>query len=106
MSKIITKESGVIYNELTQNIINFHNDNNLTVAVVDRDLTYDDGNYVDDITQSEVNLGYDNIREFLYQKNTDPLFFKVQRGEIEEQAWLDAIQVIKNEWVAPVLAKA
>jgi hypothetical protein len=44
--------------ELNNNIIKFHDDNNLTLAYVTRPLTYNkDGDYVDDITTEEVKSG-------------------------------------------------
>ena len=96
---IVTKENGTIYtNGLTQAVIDFHKDNNLTIAYLNRPLTYEDGEYVDDITAEEIEAGYESIRGFLYREITDPLFFKVQRGEIEESVWLDEIQKIKDEW--------
>jgi hypothetical protein len=33
-------------------------------------------------------------RRILYTRESDPLFFKYQRGENTEQAWLDAIAAI------------
>lgn len=36
-------------------------------------------------------------REQAYRLNSDPLFFKWQRGSIEKQVWLDEIQRIKDE---------
>ena len=97
---IVTKENGTIYtNGLTIEVINFHKDNGFTIADVKRPLTKNkDGEYVDDITDVEIESGYDAIRGFLYREITDPLFFKVQRGEIENQVWLDETQKIKDEW--------
>lgn len=40
----------------------------------------------------------DELRRLAYQKESDPLFFKWQRGEATEQEWLDAIQSIKNRY--------
>jgi hypothetical protein len=34
-------------------------------------------------------------RRAAYQAEADPLFFKAQRGEIEQQVWLDKIAEIK-----------
>lgn len=31
-------------------------------------------------------------------KDTDPLFFKAQRGEITMQEWLDAVQAVKDKY--------
>ena len=96
---IVTKENGTIYtNGLTKSVIDWHMENNMTIAEVNRPLTKDeDGEYIDDITAEEIEAGYETVRGFLYREITDPLFFKVQRGEIEESVWLDEIQKIKDE---------
>ena len=96
---IVTKENGTVYtNGLTLAVINFHKDNGFTIADVNRPLTKNkDGEYIDDITAEEIEAGYEAVRGFLYREITDPLFFKVQRGEIEESVWLDEIQKIKDE---------
>jgi len=31
-----------------------------------------------------------------YQATTDPMFFEFQRGDVTEQAWLDAVQTVKD----------
>ena len=36
------------------------------------------------------------IRMHAYQNYADPLFFGWQRGENTEQAWLDAVQAVKD----------
>ena len=96
---IVTKENGTIYNYLTKTVIDFHIENNMQIADVNRLLKKDeDGNYVDDITAEEVEAGYELIRSFMYREITDPMFFKVQRGEIEESEWLNAIQEIKDTY--------
>ena len=97
---IVTKQNGTIYtNGLTKAVIDFHIENDMQIADVNRPLTKDeDGNYVDDITVEEVEAGNEAVRVFLYREITDPLFFKVQRGEIENQVWLDEIQKIKDKW--------
>lgn len=97
---IITKENGTVYtNGLSLEVINWHKENNFTIAEVNRPLTKnEEGEYIDDITEEEVALGKEKIRAFLYKEITDPLYFKVQRGEIDNQIWLDAIQEIKDEW--------
>lgn len=94
---IVTKENGTVYtNSLTIEVINWHKENNFTIAYVTRKLSKDEDNiYVDDITEDEVNLGTKAIREILYRIEADPLFFKVQRGEIDNQVWLDKVAEIK-----------
>ena len=96
---IVTKENGTVYsNGLTNEVINWHNEVGYIIADVKRPLTKNkDGEYIDDITAEEIEAGYEAIRGFLYREITDPLFFKVQRGEIEESVWLDEIQKIKDE---------
>jgi hypothetical protein len=37
-------------------------------------------------------------RESAYRKEADPLFFKYQRGEIEQQEWLDKVAEIKDRY--------
>ena len=97
---IVTKENGTVYtNGLTIEVINWHKEVGYTIADVKRPLTKnEDGEYVDDITRDEIEAGYEAVRGFLYREITDPLFFKVQRGEIAESVWLDEIQKIKDEW--------
>lgn len=97
---IVTKENGTIYtNGLNLEVINWHKEVGYTIAEVNRPLTKDENvEYIDDITTEEVEKGYEAIRAFLYREITDALFFKVQRGEIDESVWLDAIQAIKDEW--------
>jgi hypothetical protein len=101
---ITTKENGTVYtNGLTAEVINWHKEVGYTIADVNRPLTKkEDGEYIDDITDEEIEAGYEAVRGFLYSEITDPLFFKVQRGEIEESVWLDEIQKIKDEWKVEV----
>ena len=96
---IVTKENGTVYTSgLTLAVINFHKDNGFTIADVKRPLKKnEEGEYIDDITAEEIEAGYEAVRGFLYREVTDPLFFKVQRGEIEESVWLDEIQKIKDD---------
>ena len=96
---IVTKENGTVYtNGLTLAVISFHKDNGFTIADVNRPLKKnEEGGYIDDITTEEIEKGYEAVRGFLYREVTDPLFFKVQRGEIEESVWLAEIQKIKDE---------
>ena len=97
---ILTKENGTIYtNGLTNEVINWHKEVGYIIVDVKRPLTKnEEGAYVDDITAEEIEAGYEAVRGFLYREITDPLFFKVQRGEIEVSVWLDEIQKIKDEW--------
>lgn len=94
---IVTKENGTIYtNGLNLEVINWHKEVGYIIAEVNRPLTKDEnGEYIDDITEDEINLGTKAIREVLYRVEADPLFFKVQRGEIDNQIWLDKVAEIK-----------
>ena len=94
---IVTKENGTVYtNSLNLEVINWHKEVGYTIADVNRPLTKDeDNNYVDDITEDEINLGTKSIREIRYRIEADPLFFKAQRGVIEESVWLDKVAEIK-----------
>lgn len=38
------------------------------------------------------------MREYSYKTESDALFMKWQRGEIEKQVWLDKIQEIRNRY--------
>ena len=38
------------------------------------------------------------LRQAAYEKESDPLFFKWQRGEIEQQVWLDKVAEIKARY--------
>ena len=96
---IVTKENGTVYsNGLTIEVINWHKEVGYIIADVKRPLTKnEDGEYVDDITAEEIEAGYETVRGCLYREITDPLFFKVQRGEIEVSVWLVETQKIKDE---------
>jgi hypothetical protein len=37
-------------------------------------------------------------RKAAYEQEADPLFFKAQRGEVEQQVWLDKIAEIKQRF--------
>jgi hypothetical protein len=38
------------------------------------------------------------LRRGAYEKESDPIFFKYQRGEAEKQEWLDLIEEIKQRY--------
>ena len=38
----------------------------------------------------------EQARQTEYQATTDPMFFRFQRGDVTEQAWLDAVQTVKD----------
>ena len=102
---ITQKHNGVQYSELTENVRDFILDNEITVAWVDRSLTYDNDEFVDDITEEEVKKGqeyfYEKLRREAYRNEADPLYLKWQRGEATEQEWLDKIEEIKARFPKP-----
>jgi hypothetical protein len=50
---------------------------------------------VTDKPASEINEIHEELRAEAYRNESDPLFFKWQRGEATEQEWLDKIAEIK-----------
>lgn len=38
------------------------------------------------------------MREYSYKTESDALFMKWQRGEIEKQVWLDKVEEIRNRF--------
>ena len=42
-----------------------------------------------------------DARAAAYRAESDPLFFKWQRGEGEQQAWLDAVSAIRDRYPYP-----
>jgi hypothetical protein len=46
----------------------------------------------------EINAINESNRKQAYIEESDPLFFKWQRGEIEKQEWLDKVAEIKARW--------
>jgi hypothetical protein len=46
----------------------------------------------------ELNLNAQNNRAEAYRNESDPLFFKAQRGEVTEQEWLDKVAEIKARY--------
>lgn len=41
---------------------------------------------------------YSAMRAIAYREESDPLFFKSQRGEATNQEWLDKVAEIKARW--------
>jgi hypothetical protein len=41
-------------------------------------------------------LAVENARLVAYEQQSDPLYFKWQRGDGTEQEWLDAVQAVKD----------
>lgn len=96
---ITTYETGTQYNELNQNILDWHTQNNMQIAWVERHLEFDEeGNLLTRFTQEELNLGVEKVRQYLYTTCCDNLFMKWQAGELDKQEWLDARQAVKDAW--------
>ena len=53
---------------------------------------------VSDKPIEEVNAIHEELRANGYREESDPLFFKYQRGEIEQQVWLDKVAEIKARY--------
>lgn len=49
-------------------------------------------------------LAVQEARRQAYQRDADPLFFGYQRGDNTEQAWLDAVQAVKDANPYPEVA--
>jgi hypothetical protein len=54
---------------------------------------------VTDKSTEKVNAIQESNRKQAYIDESDPLFFKWQRGEIDKQVWLDKVVEIKQRWV-------
>jgi len=50
---------------------------------------------IEEKTLEEINAIVEELRADLYKSESDPLFFKWQRGESTEQEWLDKVAEIK-----------
>lgn len=53
---------------------------------------------VQDKSQDEINSINESLRFEAYKNESDPLFFKWQRGEITKQQWLNKILEIKSRY--------
>lgn len=53
---------------------------------------------VTDKEQEEIDRLNEQLRAEAYRNESDPLFFKWQRGEIEQQVWLDKVAEIKARY--------
>jgi hypothetical protein len=61
--------------------------------------------YIEDSVVTRVPLpdttDYDLLRSEAYRNESDPIFFKWQRGEATEQEWLDKVAEIKLRFLKP-----
>lgn len=53
------------------------------------------------VQQAQAQTAVDSLRQSAYAAESDPLFFKWQRGEGTEQAWLDKIAEIQARYPDP-----
>lgn len=53
---------------------------------------------IEEKTLEEINAIVEELRADAYKSESDPLFFKAQRGEIEMQVWLDKVAEIKTRY--------
>jgi len=53
---------------------------------------------VEEHYKNNYNLNQEKNRQSAYEKEADPLFFQVQRGDIENQVWLDKVAEIKARY--------
>jgi hypothetical protein len=47
---------------------------------------------------AEYNNGQKQNRLYAYERESDPIFFKWQRGEGTQQEWLDAVEFVKQQY--------
>ena len=53
---------------------------------------------VTDKSVEDISVIQESNRKQAYREESDPLFFKWQRGEIDKQVWLDKVNEIKQRW--------
>jgi len=53
---------------------------------------------VTDKSVEEISAIQESNKKEAYREESDPLFFKWQRGEATEQEWLDKVAEIKQRW--------
>ena len=54
-------------------------------------------------TPEQINAKNEELRAEAYRNESDPLFFKWQRGELDKQVWLDKISEIKARYPSNML---
>ena len=52
-----------------------------------------------DKSVEEISAIQDSNKKQAYIEESDPLFFKWQRGEVTQQEWLDKVEEIKQRWI-------
>ena len=92
--KYYIKPSGV-YIELLDNTP--VSDTLIEIPTQRPDDTYD-WNGTEWVKSSRENEANKILRANAYKQESDPIFFKWQRGEATQQEWLDKIAEIKQRW--------
>lgn len=92
--KYYIKPSGV-YIELQDDVP--VSENLLEVPTRRPDDTYD-WNGSEWVKSDRENLANKSLRAIAYKEESDPLFFKWQRGDATEQEWLDKVAEIKQRY--------
>lgn len=98
---IITKENGVVYRELNNDIINFHKENKMIIAFINRpanEIKDDNGNiiYTDDITPQEIENGIKAVKEYCLANNNMNLYFEYLLAISQEDEKLNALKEKKK----------
>jgi hypothetical protein len=58
-----------------------------------------------EIEQEELENQKRSLRQLAYQKESDPLFFKYQRGEATKEEWLEKIKEIKKRYPSTAISQ-
>jgi hypothetical protein len=61
----------------------------------DDTYNWNESEWVQSSRENEINK---TLRANAYKEESDPLFFKWQRNEIDKQVWLDKVAEIKARW--------
>jgi hypothetical protein len=75
--------------------------NSFVEVLRDGELVHVDFGPLPEPTVEEVLQMQRAARAAAYQSESDPLFFKAQRGEATEQEWLDKIEEIRARYPYP-----
>ena len=102
---IVTKNNGTQYTSLNREIIDFHIENNLILAFVDRQLQFKkiseyESIFVDDISQDEINAGFEKVKELLLNANEIDLlkkYFSIFCEVCTQEAKIKYAKEIKKE---------
>lgn len=54
---------------------------------------------ITDKAVEEISAIQESNKKQAYREESDPLFFKWQRGEVTQQEWLDKVEEIKQRWI-------